>query len=115
MKDELLNSLEHYGLNPPDIIFQQDNDPKCSSSISALQLEKSMKESKRACDCRTTLLVRRQVTHTCESQWRIPERMSFMQGPEEEFTVCTRGGRQEDKLDCKSNYPRVYIHFGSTT
>ena len=28
LKDELLNSLEHYGLNPPDIIFQQDNDPK---------------------------------------------------------------------------------------
>ena len=28
LKDELLNSLEHYGLNPPGIIFQQDNDPK---------------------------------------------------------------------------------------
>ena len=31
LKDELLNSLEHYGLNPPDIIFQQDNDPKHTS------------------------------------------------------------------------------------
>ena len=28
MKDELLNTLEYYGLNPPDIIFQQDNNPK---------------------------------------------------------------------------------------
>ena len=31
LKDELLNSLEHYGLNPPDIHFQQDNDPKHTS------------------------------------------------------------------------------------
>ena len=31
LKDELLNSLEHYGLNPLDIIFQQDNDPKHTS------------------------------------------------------------------------------------
>ena len=28
MKDELQQTLEYYGLNPPDIIFQQDNDPK---------------------------------------------------------------------------------------
>ena len=28
LKDELLNSLEYYGLNPPDVIFQQDNDLK---------------------------------------------------------------------------------------
>ena len=28
LKDELLNSLQFYGLDPPDIIFQQDNDPK---------------------------------------------------------------------------------------
>ena len=28
LKDELLNSLQYYGLNPSDIIFQQDNDPK---------------------------------------------------------------------------------------
>ena len=26
------------------------------------------------------------------------------------FTECTRGRRQEDKLDSKSEYPRVYIH-----
>ena len=31
LKDELLNSLEHYGLNPSDIIFQQDNNPKHTS------------------------------------------------------------------------------------
>ena len=31
LKDELLNSLEHYGLNPPDIILQQGNDPKYTS------------------------------------------------------------------------------------
>jgi len=28
LKDELQNSLEFYGLNPSDVIFQQDNDPK---------------------------------------------------------------------------------------
>jgi hypothetical protein len=28
LKDELLNSLQYFVLNPPDIIFQQDNDPK---------------------------------------------------------------------------------------
>ena len=28
LKDELLNTLEYYGLNPPQTIFQQDNDPK---------------------------------------------------------------------------------------
>ena len=28
LKDELQNSLRFYGLNPPDVIFQQDNDPK---------------------------------------------------------------------------------------
>ena len=28
LKNELLNSLKHYGLNPPDITFWQDNDPK---------------------------------------------------------------------------------------
>ena len=26
------------------------------------------------------------------------------------FTECTRERRQEDKLDSKSDYPRVYIH-----
>ena len=31
MKDKLLDSLENYGLNPPDITFQQDNDPKHTS------------------------------------------------------------------------------------
>ena len=28
LKDELQQTLEYYSLNPPDIIFQQDNDPK---------------------------------------------------------------------------------------
>ena len=28
LKDELLETLQFYGLDPPDIIFQQDNDPK---------------------------------------------------------------------------------------
>ena len=28
LKNELFNSLKHYGFNPPDIIFRQDNDPK---------------------------------------------------------------------------------------
>ena len=31
LKDELLNSLEHYGLNPSDNIVQQDNDSKHTS------------------------------------------------------------------------------------
>ena len=28
LKDELQETLEYYGFHPPDIIFQQDNDPK---------------------------------------------------------------------------------------
>ena len=28
LKDELQDTMQYYGLNPPDIIFQQDNDPK---------------------------------------------------------------------------------------
>ena len=28
LKDDLLNTLEYHGLDPLDIIFQQDNDPK---------------------------------------------------------------------------------------
>ena len=28
LKDELQETMQYYGLNPPDIIFQQDNDPK---------------------------------------------------------------------------------------
>ena len=26
-------------------------------------------------------------------------------------TVRSRSGIQEDKLDCKGDYPRIYIHF----
>ena len=33
LKDELQQTLEYYGLNPPDIIFQQDNDPKHTSRL----------------------------------------------------------------------------------
>ena len=28
LKNELRNSLKHYGFNPPNITFQQDNGPK---------------------------------------------------------------------------------------
>ena len=28
LKDELHQTLDYYGLHPPDVIFQQDNDPK---------------------------------------------------------------------------------------
>ena len=28
LKDELLNTLQYYGFNPSNIIFQQDNNPK---------------------------------------------------------------------------------------
>ncbi len=31
LKDDLLNTLEYHGLNPSNIIFQQDNDPKHTS------------------------------------------------------------------------------------
>ena len=52
------------------------------------ELEK-YKKLIRACDCRTTLLVRRQVTHTYKSQWSDPELISFIQGSEESgHTVC---------------------------
>ena len=52
------------------------------------ELEK-YKELIRARDCRTTLLVRRQVTHTYKSQWSDPRLTSFTQGQEESgHTVC---------------------------
>ena len=52
------------------------------------ELEK-YKELIWACNCRTTLLVQRQVTHTYKSQWSDPRLMSFIQGPEESgHTVC---------------------------
>ena len=42
-----------------------------------------------ACDCRTTLLVQRQVTHTYKSQWSGPRLASFIQEQEESgHTVC---------------------------
>ena len=31
LKDDLLNTLKYHGLNPSNIIFQQDNDPKHTS------------------------------------------------------------------------------------
>ena len=31
LKNDLLNTLEYYDLNPSDIIFQQDNNPKHTS------------------------------------------------------------------------------------
>ena len=33
LKDELLNTMEYYGLNPPNTIFQQDNNPKHTCRI----------------------------------------------------------------------------------
>ena len=33
LKDELLNTMEYYGLNPPNTSFQQDNNPKHTCRI----------------------------------------------------------------------------------
>ena len=52
---------------------------------------KSIEVNKRACNCRTTLLVRRQVTHTCESQWSDPKLASFIQGQEESGHTVHKG------------------------
>ena len=68
-----------------------------------------------ACNCRTTLLMWRQVTHTCESHWSDPRLTSFIQGQEESGHSVHKGKKAEDKLDSKSNYTRVYIHFGCTS
>ena len=38
--------------------------------------------------------------------------MSFMQGPEEDSCSGEDVEDQEDKLDCKSDYCRVYIQLG---
>ena len=79
------------------------------------ELEKYEK-SIQACNCRTTLLMRRQVMHTCESYWSEPRLMSFIQGLRGKWSQYTQGEEgREDKLDSKSNYTRVYIHFGCTT
>ena len=39
LKDELQQTLEYYGLNPPDIIFQQDNNPKHTCRLAKKWLE----------------------------------------------------------------------------
>ena len=60
--------------------------------------------------------MRRQVTHTCESQWSDPRLPSFVQGQEESGHTVHKGrNAKEDKLDSKSDYSGVYIHFGGTT
>ena len=41
--------------------------------------------------CRTTLLVQRQVTHACESQWSDPRLASFIQGQEESGHTVHKG------------------------
>src|SRR3954470_6979147 len=33
LRDELMDSLDYYNLNPADVIFQQDNDPKHTSKL----------------------------------------------------------------------------------
>ena len=40
LKDELQQTLEYYGLNPPNTIFQQDNDPKHTCRMVKNWLEK---------------------------------------------------------------------------
>ena len=45
LKDELLETLQLYGLNPPDIICQQNNDPKHTCK----KVKKWLEEQ----DCRT--------------------------------------------------------------
>ena len=49
------------------------------------------KNVRQACYCRTTLLVWRQVTHACESQWRYPRLASFIQGQKKEGSHCAQG------------------------
>ena len=53
----------------------------------------------RACDCRTTLLMRRQVTHACESYWSDP-RLSVLYSRTQRkvVTVRTRGRRQRGQV-----------------
>ena len=41
----------------------------------------------------------------------VPTLVSFIQGYRGEFTLCTRGRKQENKLDSKNNYPKVYIQY----
>ena len=67
----------------------------CSSYISVLRTRKVIEVSLRACNCRTTLLVRRQVTHTCKSQWRDPRLASFIQGQEESDHTVYKGRKAE--------------------
>ena len=65
---------------------------KWAGSVAVISLRYELEKYKRliwACDCRTTLLVQRQVTHTYKSQWSDPRLISFVQGSEESgHTVC---------------------------
>ena len=49
------------------------------------------------------------------SHWRVLQAYVLYSRTRRGFTVRSRSRIQEDKLDCKSDYPRVYIHFGCTT
>ena len=57
-----------------------------------------------------TLLAWRQVTHSLWVTVESTQACVLYSRTREKFTLCTRGRRQEDKLDSKADYPRVYIH-----
>ena len=63
-------------------------------AVAVISLRYKLEKYKRliqACDCRTTLLMRRQVTHTCESYWSDPRLISFIQGSEESGHTVYKG------------------------
>ena len=65
-----------------------------------------------------TLLAWRQVTHSLWVTVESTQACVLYSRTREKFTLCTRGRRQEDKLDSKADYPRVYILYiqsGSST
>ena len=64
------------------------------------------------CQVKLQLCERRQVTLYLPVHCRgLLEHMSFVQGPIEDSCSGKNVEDQEDKLDCKSDYYRSYIHL----
>ena len=80
----------HLG-HPSKEVLQCAIDNTNVAVISLRYNQKSVKESQWACNCRTTLLVRRQVMHACKSQWSDPRQASFIQGQEKSGHTVYKG------------------------
>ena len=87
----------------------------CNSLTPHYKQERSVKWKDRLVKQNSPIWCRDKSCTTCESHWRICKACILYSRTRRGFTVCTEGRRQDDKLDSKSNYLRIYIHIGVPT